>query len=60
LSPTDCIKDRLSAFYHWNDRQGLDQAIAVAKRQKFSLPEIEKWSALEGHSDKFLIFKKSL
>lgn len=21
LSPTDCVKDRLAAFYHWNDGQ---------------------------------------
>ena len=27
LSPTDCVKDRLAAYYHWNDRQSLEQAI---------------------------------
>lgn len=27
LSPTDCVKDRLAAFYHWNDRQCLQQAV---------------------------------
>lgn len=31
LSPTDCVKDRLSAFYHWNDRQCLQQAVWVAQ-----------------------------
>lgn len=25
LSPTDCVKDRLCAFYFWNDLQGLEQ-----------------------------------
>jgi len=30
ISPTDCVKDRLAAYYHWGDRQGLAQAIMVA------------------------------
>lgn len=57
LSPTDCIKDRLAAFYHWNDIQSLDQAILVAKRNKIDLKEIERWSINEGMIDKFKIFK---
>jgi hypothetical protein len=58
LSPTDCIKDRLAAFYHWNDRQGLDQALMVAAQQRFSMPTVEKWSVAEGHQEKFTLFKK--
>ena len=27
LTATDCIKDRLAAYYHWRDEQGLEQAI---------------------------------
>ncbi len=57
LSPTDCIKDRLAAFYHWNDIQSLDQAILVAKGNKIDLKEIERWSINEGMIDKFKIFK---
>ena len=34
LSPTDCVKDRLAAFYHWNDRQCLLQAVWVARARK--------------------------
>ncbi len=30
LTPTDCVKDRLAAYYHWNDPQSLDQAILYA------------------------------
>lgn len=60
LSPTDCVKDRLAAFYHWNDRQGLDQAVLVAHRQKISLSEVEKWSKAEGNVEKFLQFKRKL
>lgn len=33
LSATDCVKDRLCAFYFWNDLQGLEQAVLVAKSQ---------------------------
>lgn len=48
LSPTDCVKDRLAAFYHWNDRQGLEQAILVSIDNNVDLKEIERWSKNEG------------
>jgi len=48
ISPTDCVKDRLAAYYHWGDRQTLQQAILVAKNQQIDLKEIEKWSKTEG------------
>jgi len=30
LSPTDSVKDRLAAYFHWKDRQSLEQAMLVA------------------------------
>jgi hypothetical protein len=60
LSPTDCVKDRLAAFYHWNDRQSLEQAILVAKKVKIEFREIQRWSRGEGLQDKFEEFKKAL
>ena len=60
LSPTDCVKDRLSAFYHWNDRQSLSQALMVCKEQKVNLNELKRWSKNEGMTDRFLDFKKEL
>ena len=30
LSATDSCRDRLAAFYHWNDRQSLDVAVSIA------------------------------
>jgi len=48
LSPTDCVKDRLCAFYFWNDLQGLEQAILVVKSQQVDLREIKRWSKVEG------------
>ena len=56
LSPTDSVKDRLAAFYHWNDRQSLDQAILVCKYNVVNLEEVERWSIHEGMKDKFEIF----
>lgn len=58
LTPTDCVKDRLAAFYHWNDRQGLDQAIWVACVQSVNLVNIRNWSRNEGHVEKYKIFLK--
>ncbi len=60
LTPTDSVKDRLAAYYHWNDPQALEQAIMVAKAQKIGLSEIRNWSEKEGHKEKFYIFLKML
>lgn len=56
LTPTDSVKDRLAAFYHWNDPQSLEQALMVAKAQKINLKEIKRWSEKEGHKEKFEVF----
>jgi hypothetical protein len=60
LSPTDCVKDRLAAYYHWNDRQSLDQAILVCRATDVDLVEVERWSIGEGRKDGFRSFKKAL
>lgn len=36
LSPTDSIKDRLAAYYRWNDKQCLDQAIMIAETHPYT------------------------
>ena len=56
LSPTDCVKDRLAAYYHWHDAQSLEQAIMVAKKRRVNLKEIRRWSRVEGKSDQYSIF----
>ena len=53
ISPTDCVKDRLAAYYYWNDRQSLDQAILVAQACNVDFDEIERWSVKEGKSKEF-------
>jgi hypothetical protein len=60
LSPTDCVKDRLAAYYYWNDKPSLDQAILVSKDNKVDLKEIERWSLNEEMNIKFKIFKSML
>lgn len=56
LSPTDCVKDRLSAYYHWNDRQSLDQAVMVARKHRINIAEVRRWSLREQNYEKFRTF----
>lgn len=60
LTPTDSVKDRLASFYHWDDNQSLDQAIAICKEQDIDFHEIKRWSEKEGYSQKFEFFLKSV
>jgi len=53
ISPTDCVKDRLAAYYHWNDLQCLEQAAMVAEAHEIDLKEIARWSGVEGKLDEF-------
>lgn len=53
ISPTDCVKDRLAAYFHFKDRQGLVQAMMVAKGNKVDLEEIRRWSESEGKLGEF-------
>ncbi len=55
ISPTDCIKDRLTGFYHDNDHQCLAQAILVAQQNAVNIDEIERWSKGEG---KLVVFRQ--
>jgi hypothetical protein len=48
ITPTECIKDRLAAYYHWGDLQSLEQAVLVAGYQKINLEEVRRWSKKEG------------
>jgi hypothetical protein len=60
LSPTDCVKDRLAAFYHWNDRQSLDQAVLVCRFADVDLAEVRRWSGAEGMMKPFARFSQAL
>jgi len=58
LTPEDCIKDRLAAFFFWNDQQSLDQAVLVVKRNKINFSEIKKWAKVQDELKKYNIFLK--
>ncbi len=60
LTPTDCIKDRLAAYYHWDDEQCLQQAVWVAQQNEFNQASVEDWSAKENSLDKYSKFIKLL
>lgn len=60
LSATDCCRDRLAAFYHWNDRQSLRNAVLVALRNRVRMGRIEEWSRREGAASGFEEFRKEL
>lgn len=60
LTPTDCVKDRLAAYYHWNDNQSLTQAIWVANKNDVDMEDLKQWSIKEKSLDKFLEFIKKL
>jgi len=35
-SLADCVKDRLASFFHWDDKQALDQAGSSSRCKKYS------------------------
>jgi hypothetical protein len=58
ISATDCVKDRLCAFYFWNDLQGLEQAMLVCRNNPVNFEEIERWSRVEGKAEQYAVFLK--
>ena len=60
ISPTDCVKDRLAGYYHWNDQQCLEQAVLVAHNNAVDLKAIKRWSKGEGKLEEFERIRKQL
>ena len=60
LTPTESVMDRLAAYYHWDDPQCLDQAVAIARRQSIDLERIETWSRNERSLEKFRHFRDQI
>ncbi len=60
LSATDSCRDRLAAYFHWNDRQSLEVAVAIAVRNEVDLDRIRRWSEGEGHAIRFGEFARDL
>lgn len=57
ITATDSVRDRLAAYYFWDDRSSLQAAVAIARAvpDKVRLAAVEEWSVREGaagkHSD---------
>ncbi|MGE5362105.1 MAG: hypothetical protein ACM3NQ_24070 [Bacteroidales bacterium] len=61
LSATDsCRDDRLAAFYHWNDRQGLRLAVEIARKQAVDLDAVKAWSINEGMVENYEEFVREV
>lgn len=60
LTPTQCVMDRLAAYFHWNDLQSLDQAVMVACSQKISFAKLDAWAKRERAGEKLEKFKGQL
>lgn len=60
LSATDACRDRLAAFYFWNDLQGLAAAVAIAARNRVAFAKVRAWSRGEGHAEGYIVFLAEL
>lgn len=58
LTPYDCVRDRLCAYFYWNDLQSLEQAVLVAETNKINFRKIKQWAISEGQLEKYKIFLK--
>lgn len=53
FSPTQCVMDRLAAWFHWNDRRSLIHALWVCEKHPVSLDKIKRWASKEDEGEKF-------
>lgn len=60
LSPTQSVMDRLAWFYHYGDRQCLDQAVLIARAHPINRAKIADWSRREQSEAKWEVFLKRL
>lgn len=60
FSPTDCIRDRLASYIHFNALECLDQAVLVAQKHPFDRSKIKRWCASEGAPNAFKEFEEKL
>ncbi len=56
ITPTDSVKDRLIAYYAWNDDRSLEQALLVAINNDVDIDNIKSWSEREREIEKFKYF----
>ncbi|MBS1969664.1 MAG: hypothetical protein JSU04_05130 [Bdellovibrionales bacterium] len=52
LKSTQCVMDRLSAWFHWDDRRSLIHALWICEKHPINLDKIKRWAAKENATDK--------
>lgn len=62
ISGTDSCRDRLAAFYHFQDRSALEQALAVARAigPELDLSKVKAWSQREAMLEPYSVFERLL
>lgn len=60
LRATDCVKDRLCGFFHWDEQASLEQALIVSLTNDIDIEDIRAWSIDEDSEEKFNIFYQEL
>jgi len=60
ISPTDCAKDRLAAYFHWRDTESLLQAVMVSRSNELDMDGLSEWAAGEGKELEFQAFLTQL
>jgi hypothetical protein len=59
-SIAEMTTEELAAYFHWKDRQALEQAVLVAIAQRIDLDDVRRWSESEGSTPKFQVFTQRL
>lgn len=59
-SPTDCIRDRLASYIHFNALECLDQAVLVAQKHAYDRKKVQQWCKSEGAPEAFKEFEEKL
>lgn len=60
LTPTDCVKDRLAAFFYWGDPQSQEQARLVANSHAIDFNNLKAWAEKEGYLQQLQQFFDSI
>ncbi|MBL4827976.1 MAG: hypothetical protein JKY66_09745 [Spongiibacteraceae bacterium] len=58
LLAKDVIKDRLVAYFHWNDRPSLVQAMAVMSKHEIDANELKAFFETEGKMEEYALIER--
>jgi len=59
ISATDCVKDRLAAYFYWDDLQSLEQAILVSQMNLLILRKFKDGLKLKNKKQSFMMLEKN-